>query len=234
MPFPPKVKEDALVYSARCCCLCRKFAGVATNVHHIIAEADGGPDTLENAIVLCLDCHAEVGHYNPKHPIGNKYSQSELRRHRDEWWRICRDAPAPPPIPAPAAKQTEIIEEIYGKINRLYAAVHSYVRGLERSSEGTKEEKHAVAAAAAIGFNDCANRARIHLPESLFQQTMKVGNRCVSVANKFTTELADHRRGVAMKWPNFYQEAEDVMDQEITPLYEALVKQFRRSLGVQE
>lgn len=233
MPFPLKVKEDALVNSARRCCLCREFAGVATNVHHIIPEADGGPDTLENAIVLCLKCHADVGHYNPRHPIGNKYSPTELRRHRDEWWRICREPPALQPAPGPTGKQAEIIEEIYGKVNRLYAAVHSYVKGLECSSEGTKEEKHAVVASTSAEFNECANRARIHLPEALFQQIMKVGNGSISVANKFTRELADHRRGVAMKWPNFYQEAEETLESEISPLYEELVKELRHRLGVQ-
>jgi hypothetical protein len=59
------------------------------NVHHILPEADGGPNTLDNAIVLCLKCHAEAGHYNPRHPLGVKYSPSELRRHRDEWWKYC-------------------------------------------------------------------------------------------------------------------------------------------------
>jgi hypothetical protein len=62
-------------------------------VHHIVAEADGGPDTLENAIPLCLDCHAEVRHYDPKHPIGRKFSRSELRRHRDQWYKIASHAP---------------------------------------------------------------------------------------------------------------------------------------------
>jgi hypothetical protein len=91
MPFLTSVKEEALVRSRRCCCVCREFAGVYTNVHHIQQEADEGPDTLDNAIVLCLRCHGEAGHYNPRHPIGNRYSSSELRRHRDTWWAWCRE-----------------------------------------------------------------------------------------------------------------------------------------------
>jgi hypothetical protein len=89
MPFPKSVREEALLKSRRCCCVCHEFAGRYVNVHHIIPEAEGGPSTLENAIVLCLRCHGEAGHYNPRHPIGNKYSPSELRRHRDEWWQYC-------------------------------------------------------------------------------------------------------------------------------------------------
>ena len=96
MGFSPKIKEEALVRSRRCCCICHRFAGVFTNVHHIIQEADGGSDELENAIVLCLECHGQVGHYNERHPIGNKYVPSEVRRHRDEWWAWCEKNPAAP------------------------------------------------------------------------------------------------------------------------------------------
>jgi len=96
MPFPNSVKEDALVRSRRCCCLCQEFAGLYTNVHHIVPESDSGSNDLGNAIVLCLRCHGEAGHYNVQHPIGNKYSPDELRRHRDNWWEWCENNPAVP------------------------------------------------------------------------------------------------------------------------------------------
>jgi hypothetical protein len=96
MPFSPSTKVEALVKSRRCCCVCRDFAGLYTNVHHIIPEAQGGPDTLDNAIALCLRCHGEAGHYNPNHPIGNKYSPTELRKHREIWWKWCEQHPTVP------------------------------------------------------------------------------------------------------------------------------------------
>lgn len=89
MPFPNKIREEALVKAQRHCCVCHEFAGRSINVHHIKQEAEGGPNTFENAIVLCLRCHAEAGHFNPKHPLGTKYSPSELIRHRDEWYEAC-------------------------------------------------------------------------------------------------------------------------------------------------
>ena len=55
-------------------------------VHHIKAKADGGPDTFENAIPLCFDCHAMVRQYDPKHPKGIKFSEKELIQHRDSWY----------------------------------------------------------------------------------------------------------------------------------------------------
>jgi hypothetical protein len=93
MSFPDKIKEEALVNSRRCCCVCHEFSGLYVNVHHILPKASGGPNTLDNSIVLCLRCHGEAGHYNPKHPIGNKYSPEELRKHRDKWWAYCESNP---------------------------------------------------------------------------------------------------------------------------------------------
>jgi hypothetical protein len=96
MPFPPKVREEALVNSRRCCCVCREFHGRSVEVHHIEQEADGGANTIENAVALCLRCHGEVGHYNARHPIGSKYTPDEVRRHRDEWWDWCAKNPTKP------------------------------------------------------------------------------------------------------------------------------------------
>ncbi|WP_078118546.1 HNH endonuclease [Thiosocius teredinicola] len=93
MPFSPQLREDLLVKARRRCCVCHKFAGRSVNVHHIVPESEGGPSTPENAIVLCLQCHGEAGHYNAKHPIGTKYSPTELVRHRDEWLKYCEHHP---------------------------------------------------------------------------------------------------------------------------------------------
>lgn len=39
--------------------------------------------------MLCSRCHEEAGHYNSRHPLGTKYSPTELRKHRDDWWQYC-------------------------------------------------------------------------------------------------------------------------------------------------
>ncbi len=92
MSFPLNVKEDALVNAARRCCLCRRYKGVGVEVHHIIQVADGGANELDNAIVLCFDCHCAAGHYNPRHPRGSKYRPDELIRHRDRWNKSVEEA----------------------------------------------------------------------------------------------------------------------------------------------
>lgn len=86
MPWPKSVKLDALLLSERSCCVCHQFKGRNIELHHIVAEAEGGSSDLANCIPLCPDCHAEAGHYNLNHPRGTKYSPDELRRHRDAWF----------------------------------------------------------------------------------------------------------------------------------------------------
>lgn len=87
MGFTRKVRDEVLARSQRRCCVCHHFKGVGVEVHHIKPLADGGENTLQNAIVLCFDCHTAAGHYNSKHPKGTKYSPQELMLHRDDWWR---------------------------------------------------------------------------------------------------------------------------------------------------
>ena len=96
MSFPRNVRDEALVRSHRRCCICHEFGGRAVNVHHIIQEADGGANSIENSICLCLRCHSEAGHFNSRHPIGTKYSPEELRAHRNQWWTHCEARPDEP------------------------------------------------------------------------------------------------------------------------------------------
>jgi hypothetical protein len=55
-------------------------------VHHIREESEGGDDSADNAIPLCFDCHADMRSYDHQHPKGNKYTESEVKRHRDNWY----------------------------------------------------------------------------------------------------------------------------------------------------
>jgi len=80
MPFSEKIKKEVREKSRHCCVFCKKFF-LSTEVHHIIPEAYGGPDTIENAVLLCRNHHTQFGH-NP-HFI--EYIQQE----RDKWYIHC-------------------------------------------------------------------------------------------------------------------------------------------------
>lgn len=93
MGFPQSVADEVFVRCGRHCCLCGKYAGQKMELHHIKQVADGGEDTIDNCIPLCLDCHADVGAYNPRHPKGRKYTEVELKGHRDKYYALFSNMP---------------------------------------------------------------------------------------------------------------------------------------------
>ena len=89
-------REDVALLLANChrrCCICHQFCGVKMETDHIIPRDDGGDDSIENAIPVCFECHAEIHSYNIKHPRGRKFTPDELRYHKDQWLKICQDHP---------------------------------------------------------------------------------------------------------------------------------------------
>ncbi|WP_342756644.1 HNH endonuclease signature motif containing protein [Kineothrix sedimenti] len=75
MPFTEKIKLEAKKRSNFRCCICHK---IFVEVHHILPEADGGSDTIDNAAPLCSSCHDLYG--------GNPEKRKQIRQMRDYWW----------------------------------------------------------------------------------------------------------------------------------------------------
>jgi hypothetical protein len=82
--FSTKDKIKCLLWCQRHCCLCEKICGVDIEVAHINQNATKELDNINNAIPLCYDCHAKIGHYNKNHPKGNKYGVNELKERREQ------------------------------------------------------------------------------------------------------------------------------------------------------
>jgi hypothetical protein len=90
---------------------------------HIISAGEDGTDVIENAIPVCFECHSEIHSYNDKHPRGRKFQPEELREHKEQWLRVCRDRPdifaAPPPATDVGPLQAMIDElEFNGAVAR--------------------------------------------------------------------------------------------------------------------
>lgn len=90
MPFSEHDREAILVACGRHCCICHKFCGTKIELHHIVLESEGGDNSLDNCVPVCFDCHADMRSYDHKHPKGTKYSRSEVRKHRDNWFEKIR------------------------------------------------------------------------------------------------------------------------------------------------
>lgn len=91
--FPAKDVENLLAQCHRRCCICHRFCGVKIELDHIIPRANGGADTIDNAIPVCFECHAEIHSYNDNHPRGRKFRPDELRKHKEQWLDICYNRP---------------------------------------------------------------------------------------------------------------------------------------------
>lgn len=82
-----------LVQCHRRCCVCHRFCGTKIETDHIVPAAESHDHSIENAIPVCFDCHAEIHAYNPKHPRGRRFTPEELRMHKEQWLRICDTCP---------------------------------------------------------------------------------------------------------------------------------------------
>ena len=84
MSFPSDLREKLLLWCDRRCCLCRRTCEILIELHHIVPKSEGGTDDEDNAIPLCFDCHAKVGHYNDLAPRGTKFKPEELKKRREQ------------------------------------------------------------------------------------------------------------------------------------------------------
>ncbi len=79
MPFPESLKREVRVRAHFRCCKCEQGP---IEVHHIVLESQGGPDTIENAAPLCPSCHSWFG--------DNPVLRKTVTEMRDAWYERCR------------------------------------------------------------------------------------------------------------------------------------------------
>jgi len=78
MAFTEELKLSVKKKSHFCCCLCH---AIGVEIHHIIPQAENGPDTEDNAAPLCPSCHETYG----ANPVKRKF----IRETRDFWYELC-------------------------------------------------------------------------------------------------------------------------------------------------
>jgi len=107
MAFSEKTKLEVKKLSHQTCCLCKN---IGIEIHHIIPQAENGPDNLDNAAPLCPSCHETYG----QNPTKRKF----IRESRDIWYEICE-------------KKYKIdlkkLNEIYEKVNNIENGINSMI-----------------------------------------------------------------------------------------------------------
>lgn len=92
MPISDNNVAETLALCARHCCICRRFRPTHLQVHHIKEKSEGGSDTLDNLIAICVSCHSDV-HTNTK--LTRRFSEKELRLHRQSVYTLVREGRLP-------------------------------------------------------------------------------------------------------------------------------------------
>lgn len=78
MPFSEQLKLKIKKKADFRCCLC---GALDVEIHHIVPEAEGGPNTEDNAAPLCPNCHDTFG--------ANPQKRKFIRQKRDDWYEAC-------------------------------------------------------------------------------------------------------------------------------------------------
>lgn len=104
MPFSEKIKIEVKKRSTFQCCRCH-YIGI--EAHHILPEAEGGHDTIDNAAPLCPSCHSLLG--------ANPEKRKEIKQMRDWWYEVVSEKYSP-------AKREEF-EKINEKLQKIQGGV---------------------------------------------------------------------------------------------------------------
>lgn len=126
MPFTEQIKLEAKRRANFSCVACKQ---PFVEVHHIIPEAQNGPDTLDNAAPLCGSCHDLFG--------GNPDKRKQIREMRDLWWEVCERRNTNPDVVAlnqrldaiqsSQISQSQYLVEIKGAFEDFYGKAHAHV-----------------------------------------------------------------------------------------------------------
>jgi hypothetical protein len=81
MAFSESLKAVIRRHADMRCCICH---AIGVEIHHIIPQAEGGPDNEDNAAPLCPTCHETYG----SNPSKRKF----IREARDNWFTTCERA----------------------------------------------------------------------------------------------------------------------------------------------
>ena len=76
------IRDKLLVDSMHRCCLCPQHEDI-TDLHHIVPVSEKGPNTEDNLMVVCSNCHAKI------HRIRGRYTVKQLQMYKERWVNIC-------------------------------------------------------------------------------------------------------------------------------------------------
>ena len=82
-PIPQRIRDKLLVDAMHRCCLCPQHEDVTIDLHHILPISEDGPNTEDNLIVVCPNCHRKI------HSIRSRYTSRQLHMYKERWVQLC-------------------------------------------------------------------------------------------------------------------------------------------------
>lgn len=73
-----KLNEAVYERDQHRCVNCQRWVEEGNKFHHVVFKSQGGGDTIDNAVLLCYDCHQKV------HSAGGRAITDKLKRYV-EW-----------------------------------------------------------------------------------------------------------------------------------------------------
>ena len=128
--FPESVKLEARRLAAFKCCYCRDRMG--DHVHHITPLEDGGLGLLDNAVLLCAQCHTDYGHRKDK--------RAQLRQARDDWYDIVARRYSTRAVDEVSAlEDLATKQDLEGIEQRLTGVFGSFINSLRKGSASSSQ-----------------------------------------------------------------------------------------------
>ena len=124
MPFTDTLKDKVKRRAHFRCCICRNFF---VEAHHIIPQADGGPDDIDNAAPLCPSCHDKFGN--------NPDKRKTIRQMRDQWYELCEKSESNPDV-----------QQFSTKLDGLYTGFQTLKSNQEEQNKVLREMRSLVTA----------------------------------------------------------------------------------------
>src|SRR5437667_3872812 len=137
MAFPESLKREVRVKAHFRCCKCEQGP---IEVHHIVLESQGGPDTIGNAAPLCPSCHSYFG--------DNPVLRKTITEMRDAWYERCRKRDE-----AGIVKMEEINEALLNQDGRIEKKLDETVESLRAEIEGLRADIGSLKTAPGIARN---------------------------------------------------------------------------------
>ena len=109
MPFSEATKLEVKRRAHFACVVCHQ---PFVEVHHILPQAAGGSDDMDNAAPLCASCHDLFG--------ANPDKRKQIREMRDLWYELCETRFRK----SPSLKLAEAIEDIKNQQQEQGAILH--------------------------------------------------------------------------------------------------------------